>query len=429
MGVRQFKSKRLGRDTWGFDARIRGRRVQKTGFSTKKAAELALANARVHANEVAAGVRIEPEQRAVVSVRQVIERRKKQLPVPAGSRGYSSRKQAARNLDRFLAWLSDPGMDVRDLQTAHLAAFRDDQLAKGLLPQSVLNVLTPVMSTLHSARENFPALDGWQPPAWPKLTLPKGKKQVVYAPDTAAELLAHLRRPRDASHPTFKNGESRRSYRARLDAADYLQMALQSGLRGCELRARSWADVVWHRSALRVDNTKAGDEGTVYLPESLLEMLRRRRERQSPESPWIFPNDLDSARHHRRGYGEVIRAACETLGIPWGYKASGGVVLHTTRHTAATAMLDEGWDVATVQSQMRWSDRTMLLNYGHATTRSRRGAATALDKFAGGGGGETVSALVSTSPAKVTPLTPMSRVRGKKAGKKTGHNQRKKRIS
>ena len=205
-------------------------------------------------------------------------------------------------------------------------------------------------------------------------------------------------------------------------------MGLQSGLRGCELKARGWADVVWHRSALRVDNTKAGDEGTVYLPESLLAMLRRRRERQSPPSPWIFPSDLDPARHHRRGYYDVIRAACESLGIPWGYKAKGGVVFHTTRHTAATAMLDEGWDVATVQSQMRWSDRTMLLNYGHATARSRRGAATALDKFAAGGS-EIDSALVSTSPAKVTPLTPMSRVREKRAGRKTAQKSQKKRIS
>ena len=85
--------------------------------------------------------------------------------------------------------------------------------------------------------------------------------------------------------------------------------------------------------------------------------------------------------------------------------------------------------MATVQSQMRWSDRTMLLVYSHASTKSRRGAATALDKFAAPAGGEIDSALVATSPAKVTPLTPMSRLRGKRAGKKNERKAGKTRVS
>lgn len=426
--IKKQWSDRFNREVWGFEARIGGRRVRKFGFSSEATAKVALAKARVTAFEKSQGV-APPDPPAVVTVRQVIELRAKQLPVGRDERGYSSRRQAVRNLKRFLSWLPDPDMDVRDLQTAHLARFRDDQLARGLKPQSVLNVLTPLMSAFSDAHENFSALEGWRPPAWPKLTLPKGKKQSVYSPDVAGRLLAFLRRPRDESHPKFRNGESRRSYRARLDAADYLQVALQAGLRGCEAKACAWADVLWHRAALRVDNTKAGDEGTIDIPETLLVMLRRRYDAQSPPSPWVFPSDLDSTRHHRRGYYDVIRAACESLRIPWGYKEKGGVVFHTTRHTAATAMLDEGWDLATVQSQMRWSDRTMLLNYGHATARSRRGAATALDKFSGSDPAEKDSAFSSTPAPKVTPLTRMSRSEGEARGKKPGRNSQKKRIS
>lgn len=300
-------------------------------------------------------------------------------------------------------------MDVRELQTSHLTAYRDEQLARGLLPQSVLNLITPVMSALSSASESFPSLADFRRPAWPKLKTPKGKHQSLYSPDTARRLLAHLRRPREREHKVFKNGESKRSYRARLDAADYLQVGLQAGLRGCEIRTRGWADVLWHASALRIDNTKAGDEGTVFIPASLLEMLRRRRAGQSPVSLWIFPSDLSPERHHRRGYSDVIREACEKFSIPWGYKQRGGGVFHTTRHTAASAMLDEGWDVATVQSQMRWSDRTMLLNYRHATVRSRRGAATALDRFSEvETAAENVAGFAATEAPKVTPLSRMT---------------------
>lgn len=426
--IKKQWSDRFGREVWGYDARIGKRRRQKFGFSSESAAKIALAKARVAAFDKEQGV-APPEPKPSVTVRQVISRRVAQLPVPLGSRGYSSRRQAVRNLERFLAWCDDPDMDVRELQTAHLAAFRDDQLSRGLLPQSVLNVLTPVMSALSSARENFPSLEDWRPPAWPKLVVPKGKKQSLYAPDNASAILSYLRRPRDTEHPKFKNGESRRTYRARLDAADYFQTALQSGLRGCEVRARAWADVLWHASALRVDNTKAGEEGTVFIPASLLAMLRRRLAGQSPASPWIFPSDLDPRRPNARGYTDVIRAACEHLGLAWGYRSRGGVVFHTTRHTAATAMLEEGWDVATVQSQMRWSDRHMLLNYGHATARSRRGAATALDKFAGAGGAEQVSDFSAAAGTKVTPLTRMTPTERKGERRRSRKNSRKKQIS
>jgi hypothetical protein len=39
MGVRQFQSKKLGCDVWGYEARIGDVRKQKIGFSTKNAAD------------------------------------------------------------------------------------------------------------------------------------------------------------------------------------------------------------------------------------------------------------------------------------------------------------------------------------------------------------------------------------------------------
>jgi integrase len=402
MGVRQFHSKRLGRKVWGYDAYVSGRRVKKIGFSTRDAAVEALARRRIREVEREAGVGVEKQAGKVVTVREVVERRRQQLRAAAkGSRGYSSRRQAARELLRFLGWLADPDMPVTSLQTSHLAAFRDALLGQGLQPQSALNLIAHVTSALNRAHETFPSLEGWRPPARPRFDFRRGKRKVIYDPGTAASLLAHLRRPRAAGHDHYKTGEPARCHRTRLDAADYFQAALQTGMRGAEVRSRAWSDVLWHLGAIRVDNTKAGDEGLVYVPASLIEMLRARRERQSPPSPWVFPSPADPSAHARVGFAKHIRRAAEELKIPWGYGERGGVVFHTTRHTAATTMLDQGADLATVQAQLGWSDRTMLLNYGHATTRSRRAAVSALDVFAGGG-----PTKVSGSDSTQRPDTP-----------------------
>ena len=45
-------------------------------------------------------------------------------------------------------------------------------------------------------------------------------------------------------------------------------------------------------------------------------------------------------------------------------------------------MLEARYDLLTVQAQTRYSDKTMLMRYGHASARSRRAAVTALDQFA-----------------------------------------------
>lgn len=93
-----------------------------------------------------------------------------------GASGYSSRNQAVRNINRFLAWLGEPDMDVRALLTSHLASYRNDEMSKGLLPQTVVNLLVPIIAALRAAHENLPSLEGWRGPARPKL-VPKGKEQ------------------------------------------------------------------------------------------------------------------------------------------------------------------------------------------------------------------------------------------------------------
>ncbi|MCA1567279.1 MAG: site-specific integrase [Acidobacteria bacterium] len=384
MGVKQEWSDKHNREVWGYDARIgigdRRRRVRRFGFSSRAAAEIALSKARVTENERRAGV-IPEEPPAVITLRQLIEVRVKGMPVPKGTPGYYSRNQAIGDLERFLS-MTDGEMPVEQLSTAHVARYRDARLASGLQPQTVFREITNLQACFNSAREHFPELETWRPPQRPKLRLPKGQREATFAPEDVARLLAYLRRPREATHARYSR-EPARAYRARLAAADSFQIALQTAGRSGEVYRLRWADVLWHKGALRVDSTKLDEEGVIFLPDSLMELLRRRRDAQvGTPGVWVFPSDLCPERHVSRGYTSIIRQAAIELGIPWGYETPGGVVFHTTRHTATTAMLDAGNDLPTVQAQTRHSDKTMLMRYGHASARSRRAAVTALDQFA-----------------------------------------------
>ena len=61
MAVEKRWSEKHGREVWGFDARVGGKRVRRYGFSTQAAAEVALSKARIVAYDRKAGVAPPPE--------------------------------------------------------------------------------------------------------------------------------------------------------------------------------------------------------------------------------------------------------------------------------------------------------------------------------------------------------------------------------
>jgi integrase len=364
MAIKKYPSQLLGQEVWGYDTRIHGKRYRKLGFSSKQAAETALFNKRVEANEVRAGVRA---PHAPVMVKAVVEARIRQL----GEEKYS-RKNSARVLRAWLDLLPSD-LKLHELTIADITRYRDARLFE-VKPQTVFREITDIMSCLSLARETFPGLDTWSPPRRPKLKVPKGNRQVVITLEQIKRMLDDLRRPKEEV-------EQWREYRARLDAADFFQIALQTAGRKSEIRTLRWLDVYWQSKRLKLDSTKTGEEGVIEIPDSLVELLHRRREEQQPPSPYVFPSDITPTRPVARFRTETLRTAAERCEIPWGYNEPNGIVLHTTRHTAVTAMLEAGYDLATVQAQSRHSTRQMLMRYAHASARSKRQAAGALDQF------------------------------------------------
>ena len=82
-------------------------------------------------------------------------------------------------------------------------------------------------------------------------------------------------------------------------------------------------------------------------------------------------------------YYNIMREACEAVGVTYGRNVVGGFVTHDARHTAVTRMLQAGRDLATIGSITGHADKTLILHYGHASTESRDQAMDVLEKFAG----------------------------------------------
>lgn len=399
--------KKYGRKVWGYIGYIDGRKRRKFGFASEEKAQQAFYNARVTARERRSG--LQPDA-APVTVKELIERRVSQLPVPKGFPGYDARRSACNHLNALLAMLPE-GLLVTQLTTSDTASYRDARLAAGIAPQTVFRELTNIQSCLNSARESFPQLETWRPPAKPKLKVPRGLRTRVITPNEAQSLLTYLRRPREQTHEHFSQ-EQILSYRSRIEAADFFQFALFSAMRPGEIVRLRWTDVLWHSSRLMVDATKTDEEATIDLPEGCMGLLKRRYE-QHKDSPWIFPSLHNRRRHIHRAPDQLLRYAALKLKLEWGYNSRNGIVLYTTRHTAATTMLDAGHDLPTVQAQTRHSTKQMLMRYGHATARSRRAAAAELDSFSDNPCAGSCTTLTPETP--VSPRNPRPKAKAKSA--------------
>ena len=388
MSVRKFHSKLLGQDCWGFDARIKGRRVRKIGFSSKENAELALSKLRIAANERRAGV----APKARITVKQLVDARCKQIGETRPSRKHSGVV--------LHAWLDTlpKGLLVEDLTTAHMSKYADARLEK-VKAQTVWREVTDIATCLSRAREIFSELADWRPPRRPRAKVPHSFRSVTITSGQAKSLLEQLRRPREEI-------ENSTEYGARLDAADFFEIALQTMGRSDEIRTLRWVDIYWKEKKLRIDSKKTGVEGVIFIPDSLVELFKRRRTSQDPASVYIFPSRRNPLRPICRFPIQILRRAAAALEIPWGYGDPQGIVLHTTRHTGVTALLEAGFDLATVQAQSRHSTQAMLMRYSHSNADGQRATTRALAAFLTA---PEVSRISSTSSAEDTdnsPLTP-----------------------
>jgi len=128
----------------------------------------------------------------------------------------------------------------------------------------------------------------------------------------------------------------------------------------CGLRLKSealtlrWSDVDVVRRTLTVSAAyaKSGTSRTVSLNSVMLAVLNR-----LPKiSEFVFAKPNGKPYHAIRGF----RAACQRAGLT-------GVTPHSTRHTFATRLVENGVDLRTVQELGGWATLSLIQRYAHVS--------------------------------------------------------------
>lgn len=378
MAITRYKSPLDNKQYYRFDYRDeRGKRHRRGGFQDRVACETALSAARIRAHKRKHGLEVEDAtaRPASVTVAQLVAARIARRKIE----GFTRRNER-HNLERFATTLP-AGLRVVDLASGHIAGFVELR-SKDVKLQTIWRELTDLYSMFLAAADLYPVLKGWAPPARPRLKISSGQRTRIISRDEAARLVAYLRRPRDTSRPEdFQDA----GYIARLDAADALQIALQTAARNTEIRLLKWSDFNEPFATLTRRQWKKRSEPLVVpISPALVSHLAARRARQLAagiKSEWVFPSSRDSSRARSHFETRHWKRACGACEIVYGRFKDGGLTFHDSRHTLVTTMLDSGATHADVQSISGHSSKVMLTRYAHATTTGRRRAVASVADF------------------------------------------------
>jgi len=226
----------------------------------------------------------------------------------------------------------------------------------------------------------------------------------------------HALRAKESRHiPAVLTREEVRQVIAQLSGVYQLQARLLygSGLRLLECLRLRVKDIDFQRRAITVRDTKGNEDRITMLPDSVIEPLKEHLQRvkrlheedlakgygsvylpdaldrkypnASREWIWqyVFPSDRLSTdprsgvvrRHHldASGLQKAVRAAARAAGI------NKRVTCHTFRHCFATHLLENGYDIRTVQELLGHKNVKTTMIYTHVLQRGGLAVRSPLD--------------------------------------------------
>jgi integrase len=138
-------------------------------------------------------------------------------------------------------------------------------------------------------------------------------------------------------------------------AADFMLMALYSGMRKGELFRLTWADIDFDRGFIHIRNTKGGKDQVILLNETVRTILKNH---PKGKSKFIFPG--------KKGGQEVniyrqVNKIKEAEEFPKDFRP-----LHGLRHTCASILASSGQvDMYTLQKPLTHKSPQMTQRYAH----------------------------------------------------------------
>jgi integrase len=153
---------------------------------------------------------------------------------------------------------------------------------------------------------------------------------------------------------------------------EIILFALHTGLRQSELLRMEWSHVDLVRRTLLIVEQKNGEQDTLPLNATAIEVLERQARLRSIRTAHVFFNQAGKM-WDARNLLRAFYAARRKAGIV-------GVRFHDLRHTFASRLVQAGVDLYTVQRLGRWKTIKMVQHYGHHYPESLRGGVEVLDR-------------------------------------------------
>jgi integrase len=217
-------------------------------------------------------------------------------------------------------------------------------LAKTLQPQTVKHVLRLLARII-----NFGFGKGLCPGLKFKIEFPKVNN--CKTEDLSPEQLANLITAIDQDHD--------------IQAANFMRMALFTGMRRGELFKLEWGDIDFDRGFIHLRDPKAGHDQKIPLNDAARELLLHH---PRSDSPHVFPG---RGGKQRTRYPRRIDAIREKAGLPRDFRPC-----HGLRHFFASQLASSGEvDLYVLQRLLTHKSAAMTQRYAHLRDESLRKAA------------------------------------------------------
>ena len=156
---------------------------------------------------------------------------------------------------------------------------------------------------------------------------------------------------------------------------DFIELALNTGMRCEELLALEWRRVNFGTRTVWFDDTdqKSGIPGSIPLNQGALAVLRRRqdyRRQKCPDNPWVF---CTTGQQRLQWIKRTFARAAARAKV----KASP----HSLRHTFASRLVQAGVPLRTVCDLCRHGDIRTTMIYAHLAPHNAESAIAVLDNI------------------------------------------------
>jgi site-specific recombinase XerD len=135
-------------------------------------------------------------------------------------------------------------------------------------------------------------------------------------------------------------------------------LSVYTGMRSGEQFSLQWPQIDWQRRVLTLPRTKNGNPRHVPLNTIAMEalrMLKKRRDGNNPDSPWVFLNEENEKLRGHRDWFEPALKDSGVLNYSW----------HCNRHTFASRLVMAGVDLRTVGELLGHRTPSMTWRYSH----------------------------------------------------------------